>query len=222
MTTKEIRINGNDFILHPCGTVFWKQQSMLLVADVHLGKVTHFRKAGFAVPTDSIHKNFTRLDNLIEIFDPKTICFLGDLFHSYINSEWNLFSKWVCDIKRDVILVMGNHDIISHSKFCDIDIKIFHEIVRDGFLLTHIPEIREGLFNFAGHIHPCVRLQGKGRQFLKLSCFFMKPDQMILPAFGEFTGTYEMVPETGDSIYAIADDDVIEVSVQRERRAKSK
>ncbi len=219
MTTKEIRINGEGFILHPCGTVYWISQKMLLIADVHLGKVTHFRKAGVAVPTDSINRNFERLDNLIDYFDPETICFLGDLFHSYINSEWDLFSKWVCKVKREIILIMGNHDIIAHSKFCDIDVAIFHEIAKDGFLLTHKPEIRNGYFNFAGHIHPCVRLRGKGRQFLKLSCFYMKSDQMILPAFGEFTGTHEMTPEEGDSIFAIADGDVMEVSVQRERRA---
>jgi hypothetical protein len=34
---------------------------------------------------------------------------------------------------------------------------------------------------------------------------------MILPAFGEFTGTYVMEPTEEDRIYAITKEDVVEV-----------
>jgi metallophosphoesterase superfamily enzyme len=107
---------------------------------------------------------------------------------------------------------MGNHDIHTHSKFCDIDIDILHGIAAEGFLLTHKPIDREGHFNFCGHIHPCIRLRGKARQFLKLPCFFRKPGQLILPAFGEFTGTFEMSPAEDDIVYAVTKDAVIEVN----------
>lgn len=222
MKTKEITINHQRFTLHPCGCVYWTDKKMLLIADVHLGKVSHFRKAGFAVPEETIAANFGKLDKVIEHFAPDTVCFLGDLFHSHINREWDLFTQWLCQLKSDVILVMGNHDILAHSKYCDVSLTLVDELQIDGFLLTHKPETHENLYNFCGHIHPCVRLQGKGRQFLKLPCFFGRAGQMILPAFGEFTGTYEMTPEEGDSIYVLTKDEVLEVLVKGERRAQAK
>src|SRR5690606_27771990 len=108
-----------------------------------------------------------------------------------------------------VILVLGNHDILAPASYSGINLTVIPEIVIDGFLMTHHPEEREGFFNFCGHIHPCVLLRGLGRQFLKLSCFFHSPNQLILPAFGEFTGTYELVPGDKDCVYAITKEDVI-------------
>ena len=45
---KRIKLKGNHFDLHPSGAAFWVET--LLLADVHLGKVAHFRKNGIAVP----------------------------------------------------------------------------------------------------------------------------------------------------------------------------
>lgn len=219
MKTEKIAINNHIFELHPCGAVYWQEADMLLLADVHLGKITHFRKAGFAVPPASIHGNFRKLDGVIEHFNPETVCFLGDLFHSDINREWELFSDWACNLGRKIVLVIGNHDILPETRYCDLRMDVVPEMEVVGFLLTHIPEQRKGFFNFCGHIHPCVRLQGVGRQYLKLPCFFTKKNQMILPAFGDFTGMYELVPTETDRIWAIAKDEIIEISVQRKRRA---
>jgi hypothetical protein len=34
---------------------------------------------------------------------------------------------------------------------------------------------------------------------------------MILPAFGDFTGTYSLKPKNGNRIFVIADDEVVEL-----------
>lgn len=209
--TYTITIKDQEFILHPSGSIFWPGKSMLLIADVHLGKVSHFRKAGFAVPPKSISKNFVQLASAMDFFKPARVCFLGDLFHSSINNEWDLFVDWFNDCECEVILVAGNHDIISPQKYADLQIMVVSELASEGFLLTHHPTEKEGFFNFCGHVHPCVRLQGIGRQFLKLPCFFRKPNQVILPAFGEFTGNYELVPEEGDLVYVVTKESVIPV-----------
>ena len=207
--TQTIFIQGNTFILHPSGCIFWKEKRMLLIADVHLGKVTHFRKAGLAVPPDSVMGNFKQMNAVISYFEAESICFLGDLFHSEINKEWDLFSEWVNSISVKIILIAGNHDIISPKKYTEINVPVYSEWVIDGFLLTHHPEDREGLFNFSGHIHPGIRLRGSGRQWMKLPCFFKKENQLILPAFGDFTGTYLMIPTKNDCVYAVTKDEVI-------------
>lgn len=209
--TQSIQLENKEFILHPHGGIFWVEKSMLLISDVHLGKVAHFRKFGAAVPQKAIHKNFILLDEVVKHFQPFQICFLGDLFHSSLNKEWQLFENWVGKTPAEIVLIAGNHDIIAPEKFEHLGIQIFQELILDNFLLTHHPEDREGFFNFCGHIHPAVRLQGFGRQRLKLPCFFKKTNQLILPAFGEFTGTYVLEPTKEDEVYAIVEDEVIKV-----------
>lgn len=185
---------------------------MLLIADVHLGKVSHFRKHGSAVPAKAIHKNFTELNKVVKYFNPEIICFLGDLFHSSLNTEWQLFKKWVEKTNKKIVLIAGNHDIISPVKYEELNIKIYSEWVLKNFLLTHHPEEREGLFNFSGHIHPGIRLSGFGGRSLKLSCFFQTENQLILPAFGTFTGNFYLEPKPGDQVFAITKNEVILVT----------
>ena len=199
-------------MLHCSGALYWVEKRMLLISDVHLGKISHFRKHGSALPGNAMFTNFVKLDAAVEYFNPETICFLGDLFHSTLNSEWHLFKEWVERTAAPIVLVAGNHDIISPHKYDEVNITVVSEWVLDGFLLTHHPEEREELFTLSGHIHPAVLLEGKGRQFLKLPCFFRSRKQMILPAFGEFTGTYVMDPGEGDTIYAITKQDVVIVA----------
>ena len=207
--TKTVTINNQEFILHPTGAMFWTQQSMLLISDVHLGKVMHFRKHGAAIPGNSVSKNFEQLDKAFGYFHPQKIVFLGDLFHSKKNTEWFLFEEWVGKTDANIILVAGNHDIIDPKHYKELNVKICSELVVGQFLLTHHPEEREEFFNFSGHIHPGILLRGLGRQSLKLPCFFQKPNQMILPAFGEFTGQYNLIPTEHDCVYAITKEEVV-------------
>lgn len=211
--THSITINQNEFILHCTGAAFWVQKRLLLISDVHLGKVSHFRKHGVALPGQAMYKNYQKLDNIIKLFNPEEICFLGDLFHSSLNKEWDLFSGWVAKTTVPIVLVAGNHDIIHPKKYEAINIHVVSEWAINNFLLTHHPEEREGYFTLCGHIHPAVELKGTGRQFLKLPCFFRTRNQMILPAFGEFTGTFVLTPEKGNAIYAISGDMVAEITI---------
>lgn len=211
--THSITLNYNEFILHCTGAVYWVQKKLLLISDAHLGKVSHFRKHGAGIPNGIMYKNFLKMDSVITQFRPEGICFLGDLFHSTLNKEWDLFSGWVTKTNLPMVLIAGNHDIINPKKYEALGIQTVSEWAVDGFLLTHHPEEREGYFTLCGHIHPAVQLRGIGRQFLKLPCFFKTENQMILPAFGEFTGSYVMEPQQGDAVYVITKDAVMPVEI---------
>ncbi|NND14970.1 MAG: ligase-associated DNA damage response endonuclease PdeM, partial [Eudoraea sp.] len=187
---KHITLRGQTFALHSSGVIYWQAKDMLLISDVHLGKITHFRKHGSAVPLNAIHGNFRLLNTAVERFNPKTICFLGDLFHSYKNSEWEYFESWVINTGIVCLLISGNHDILPESLFEKLNMEVWPELVIDDFLLTHHPTERTPYFNISGHIHPAVRLKGTARQSLRLPCFFRSGDQLIMPAFGEFTGSH--------------------------------
>lgn len=207
--TKSITIFEQNFILHYSGALFWEEEDMLLISDVHLGKVSHFRKFGSAVPQSAVQGNFLKLTEVVEFFKPSKVVFLGDLFHSSLNKEWLFFEAWMENISSEVILVEGNHDIISPLKYEALGVQLFPEIILKNFLLTHHPEERTGFFNFSGHIHPGVRITGLARQSLKLPCFFKSENQMILPAFGEFTGKHILYPKERDEVYVLANEEVI-------------
>lgn len=220
MNTECIQIRDQNFTMHPLGVLFWKEKSMLLISDVHLGKVSHFRKFGAAVPQKAVQKNFDLMDDAVAFFQPKTIVFMGDLFHSSLNKEWQQFEKWTSQISSKMILVVGNHDIISPVKYEDLGITVVFEIQSQGFLLTHHPEEREGFFNFCGHIHPAIRLSGMGRQSMRLRCFFKSDAQLLLPAFGEFTGSHTMQPSANCQVFALLGDTVLPVPLKSVRRRK--
>ncbi|MGB8705835.1 MAG: ligase-associated DNA damage response endonuclease PdeM, partial [Gillisia sp.] len=166
--TAAVKINGQNFTFHSSGAMFWQEKSMLLISDVHLGKISHFRKFGSAVPHNAIVENFDNLSAVVGFFNPQKICFLGDLFHSVLNKEWHLFEEWIASVSSEVFLVVGNHDIISEIKYEGIGVKVGSEIlIDDYFFLTHHPEKREGFFNICGHLHPGYKLRGRGRQSIK-------------------------------------------------------
>lgn len=204
----EITLHNHHFILLPQRAVYWKNTQTLILADVHLGKSGHFRKAGIAVPQEVNETNLKRMGMLVKAFSPKRLFILGDLFHSNVNREWFRFEEW--RELNDLVechLITGNHDIL-HSSFYD-KVKLYtHEVYTEaGFRFTHHPlhnETGDSTFTFCGHIHPGVRLKAPGRQSLNLPCFYQKENQMIVPAFGEFTGLFLLNIRDALGVFAIA------------------
>jgi DNA ligase-associated metallophosphoesterase len=208
-------IKGEEFELWPERAVYWKRINTLLLADLHIGKVNHFRKAGIAVPSKANDKNIENLVGLIQQLKPERVICLGDLFHSHYNPEWEVFGEIVKHFKPiSFELVLGNHDIMSDHQYERKGIRVHDELLLDGFIFTHHPleSIAEGQYNIAGHIHPGIHLRGKGRQELTLPCFYFGGRQGLLPAFGAFTGLARIYPKKGEQVFAIAEDSVIEMS----------
>jgi metallophosphoesterase superfamily enzyme len=109
-------------------------------------------------------------------------------------------------------LVIGNHDILSKNEWYDSKFEVFYDqLIRPPFILTHFPlEIpHKKYYNLAGHVHPGVRLRGGPAQSVKLPCFFFNKHQGILPAFGDFTGSFKLKPKSGDQVIAIADQQLV-------------
>ena len=208
----EIEIRGNTFRLLHQKAVYWRNTKTLLIADLHLGKITHFRKAGIALPTAAYAKNFSKLDELIEQVRPERIIFLGDLFHSHVNNEWAVFGKWRLQYPGlELIIVPGNHDVLPAQLYKDIRIDVFDDLIIDEFLFVHHPleEVDENLFAFCGHVHPVYCLRSNAKQSIRLPCFVVDHDQMILPSFGVFTGGYEMNRMAGRQIMIVVAEEVI-------------
>lgn len=203
-----LTVHNNHFRLHHSGAVYWIQTGIALIADVHLGKTTHFRKHGIAIPPEVIRSNYLRLQEVVDTYEPKELWFLGDLFHSYKNSEWDLFANWVKAQSATITLISGNHDVVTESAYEAIGIKVYDNLEQDTFYFTHYPDTKTGYFNFCGHIHPAVKLKGSAKQQIKLPCFVKNDDQLILPAFGDFTGNFYIDQSTAEGVYVCTDNEV--------------
>lgn len=212
MKTASVIIRDEEFIMHPLRTLFWEQKGILLIADLHLGKVSHFRKAGIAVPRAALHENFRNLDSVIDHFKPGSVCFLGDLFHSKANSEWDLLKSFLHQYRSiDFTLVAGNHDVYTRERQAYLGLNVFEKIEMDGFNLTHEATDAPGCYNLCGHIHPGIVLRGKGLSSERLPCFFISPERAILPSFGKFTGMEMIKAGRGDRVFVVTPEEVFEV-----------
>ena len=210
----EVVIRGELFDLYPQKAVFWRSQETILLSDLHLGKINHFRRAGIPVPSKANDHNLELLIDLIQVTQPSRIICLGDLFHSHYNAEWEVFGEVVKHFSSIAFdLVAGNHDIMGSYQYQRKGIRLHDTLQIGDFLLTHHPleEISAQTYNIAGHIHPGVSLRGKGRQSLTLPCFYFGERQALLPAFGKFTGLARIEPGRQDKVFVVAEDKVIGV-----------
>lgn len=208
-------IAGIDLLLLTEKAVWLENEKILLIADVHLGKIEHFRKSGIAIPHHAAKKTQDRLELLIKKLVPSSVIFLGDLFHSVKNNSYDDFKTMIGHYSNiEFHLVIGNHDIMPAIFYQELNIKVCDEMVIGNLWLTHEPqdEIKDGLYNLAGHIHPGVKLKGKARQSITLPCFYFGPQRGLLPAFGYFTGKSIIKIEKKSDTFAIAEDNIFYIN----------
>lgn len=208
-------MGGELITLLPEKVLYIPKHKMVLVADLHFGKVNHFRKSGIAVPPKANDKNADTLINVINATKPDRVIFLGDLFHSHYNEEWETVGQILKHFSAcSFELVLGNHDILSLQQYQRHSIKVFEsQMIVGQWLLTHEPleTIPENFYNLAGHIHPGARLTGSGRQSIILPCYYFGKQQGILPAFGSFTGLATIHPKKNENVFVIAEGRVMKV-----------
>jgi DNA ligase-associated metallophosphoesterase len=187
--------------------IFWHQEGILLIADVHLGKINHFRKAGIAVPSLATVTDYSILEQVLGHNPVKEVLFLGDLFHSQANQACIEFIEWVIRFPHiRFTLIKGNHDILPSSFYEAAAITVYTDpFIKPPFVFSHIPLAEKtDYYNLAGHLHPAVKLFGKGKQVLTLPCYYFGETNGILPAFGSFTGKAIIDPEPQSKVFAIA------------------
>ncbi|WP_460680801.1 ligase-associated DNA damage response endonuclease PdeM [Mucilaginibacter koreensis] len=211
----DFNLLGQDLVLLPEKAIYWKQQRALIAADVHLGKVGHFRKAGIAVPQQLAQDDLVALTRLIQTHQPKHIYFLGDLFHSDKNTDWNYFAAWREQFASiNIHLIIGNHDIIDETHYHQLNIATHESLSVGPFLMLHHPlsvlELQQSSgYVLCGHVHPGVKLVGKGRQGITLPCFTFGARQAILPSFGKFTGRVAIRHLPSDHVFGVLQHRVI-------------
>jgi DNA ligase-associated metallophosphoesterase len=208
----------------PERAIWWEAERTLIVSDLHLGKAAHFRRHGIAVPNAVNADTLNRLESLVAQWNPKSLLVLGDLFHSEENAEWGEFRAWMMRIRTEydlqtIHLVEGNHDILPESAFQGLDIQRSTTWNREPFVFAHDPKhlvhLPAGAIGVAGHLHPAVSMKGKGKQSLKLPCWWFDAKRQILtvPTFGTFTGSVAVKPTKEDACWVTTGAAVLPVTI---------
>ncbi len=210
--TKKIKIRQETFTLTNQRALFWEEQKALILSDLHIGKTAHFRKNGIALANQIMKNDLERLSILIEYFKPEKFMVVGDLLHAGDNSDVDEFCVWRNQYSDlEFHLIEGNHDRISkklESKLC-LNFKSEQLEIND-FMLIHDFEKKHPKFQITGHIHPGFVINSAVKK-IKLPCFVVTENQILLPAFSEFTGLdTKNIPKKG-RFYVFTDAEIYEI-----------
>ncbi|MGV3486282.1 MAG: ligase-associated DNA damage response endonuclease PdeM [Planctomycetaceae bacterium] len=217
MTTATVEVAGERLLLHPAKIVWWARRSTLLLADTHFGKAATFRQAGLPVPQGTTARMLQRWTDLLQEFRPQRMILLGDFVHHATRADRD-FEGELVDWRRrhlelQMMLVRGNHDRGHAELFSTLGLDLVEEPhCEESFAFCHRPELRipPETYGIAGHLHPSATIEDSTGSRLSLPCFHVGPQQMILPAFGEFTGSSRTVKTRGDRVFLVADNAVLE------------
>jgi DNA ligase-associated metallophosphoesterase len=208
MTFQAVDIAGETLLLLPEKAVFWPARQMLIIADIHFGKAASFRALGVPVPRGTTTENLAGLDLLIARHGARHVVFLGDFLHAraaHASSTQQAMLAWRQGRPNlDLTLVRGNHDKHAGDPAAALGIELVDEPHTVGpFAFCHHPDLDmdpDAGYALAGHVHPAWVLATRF-DALRLPCFVVGKERMILPSFGSFTGGHVVTRAAGDTIY---------------------
>lgn len=181
-------IGGTAFIADLSGALYWADEGLLAVADLHFEKGSAFALHGMLLPPYDTASTLERLAWVIAYYDPRTVVALGDNFHdgdgaTRLRPE-DRAALHSLQKDRDWIWITGNHDpqpvIGVGGEFAEsVDCGNIH--------FRHEPSADGGTNEVAGHLHPSARIRQRGRTLTR-RCFAAGDQRLILPAFGAYAG----------------------------------
>ncbi|WP_371226140.1 ligase-associated DNA damage response endonuclease PdeM [Roseovarius sp. 2305UL8-3] len=187
-------MNGYDFTLAGVrlialgsGALFWPDQGLLCVSDLHLGKSERRARLGEPpLPPYETRDTLMRLEADLAATGATTVVCLGDSFDDLAAAQALSDSEklWIARLQagRRWIWIEGNHDPGpldlggTHLSELPLPPLTFRHIARPG----HSGEV-------SGHYHPKATLQARGRSVTR-PAFLVDSDRMIMPAYGTYTG----------------------------------
>ncbi len=181
-----VAISSVSLVADPEGALYWPEQGLLAVSDLHLEKGSSYAARGQLLPPYDTAATLARLTRLIARYAPRCVVSLGDSFHDgggparlAIEDRDNLAAM---QRGRDWIWIVGNHD----PEPADGIGGAFHATLITGALtFRHLPTGAHG--EVCGHLHPVARISQRGRTVSR-RCFAADKTRMVMPAFGAFTG----------------------------------
>ncbi|MCA3667465.1 MAG: ligase-associated DNA damage response endonuclease PdeM [Methylobacterium sp.] len=187
----ECRIAGLRLMLDCSGAAFLPEESMLVVADLHLEKSAALARFGQMLPPYDSLATLARLEAAVKRLRPESLVLLGDSFHRAdlvpeAGSPAAMILTRLADRVR-FIWITGNHD--PHHP-ADLPGESLGHLALGGVRLRHEPEA-DGRPEIVGHLHPAARLATRaGMQ--RRRCFLASRERLLMPAFGCLTGALDV------------------------------
>src|ERR1700742_2703362 len=136
----ELQIAGVSLVADISGALFWDEQSLLVVSDLHLEKGSSFAARGVLLPPYDTVATLSRLAAVIARHDPRMVIALGDSFHDRTAHERlsvpDREALSALQVRRDWIWISGNHDPALPS---DIGGTIASEVAIGPIVFRHEP-----------------------------------------------------------------------------------
>jgi DNA ligase-associated metallophosphoesterase len=170
------------------GALYWPEQGLLVVSDMHFEKGSSFARRGQLLPPSDTTETLARLARMIAHYAPRLVIALGDSFHDRGGharlSEQDRASLTALQRGRDWIWITGNHDPdpadgIGGSFGATLSIGALN--------FRHEPSCDAPEGEIAGHLHPVARIAQRGRAVSR-RCFATDGRSLVMPAFGAYTG----------------------------------
>ena len=181
-----IVIAGITLIADPLGALYWPEQGLLAVADLHLEKGSSFAVRGQLLPPYDTATTLARLARLIARYAPRCVAALGDSFHDGGGparlSHDDRASLRTLQRSRDWIWITGNHD---PEPAAEIGGAFQAALALGALTFRHLPTGATG--EIAGHLHPVARIGHRGRTVSR-RCFAADSARLVMPAFGAYAG----------------------------------
>jgi uncharacterized protein len=186
--TAEIAVAGVALVADIAGALFWPEERLLAVSDLHLEKGSAFAARGVLLPPYDTASTLERLGRLTQRYAALIVVALGDNFHD-IGGPARLAAsdrKSLLDMQRgrDWIWIAGNHDPEPREGLGGV----FARSLAVGALqFRHQPKPQRNDGEIAGHLHPSARIHRRGRTLVR-RCFATDGKRLVMPAFGAYTG----------------------------------
>ena len=168
------------------GALYWNEEGILAVADLHLEKGSSFATRGVLLPPYDTAATLARLALLIARYAPRVVVALGDSFHDGDAPDRIAASDRAAlaalQRGRDWIWIAGNHDPAPPD---GIGGSFGAALAIGPLTFRHAPTGTEG--EVAGHMHPVARVSGRGRTVSR-RCFATDGRRLVMPAFGAYAG----------------------------------
>jgi DNA ligase-associated metallophosphoesterase len=181
-----VDVAGISLLADLSGALFWEQERLLVVSDLHLEKGSSYARRGVLLPPYDTAATLSRLAAVMVRHDPRTVIALGDSFHDRDAhdrlSAPDRDAVTAMQQGRDWIWIAGNHDPALPD---DLGGQVAGEVAIGPIVFRHEPTGAAG--EIAGHLHPKARVATRGRS-VERRCFAADGERMVMPAFGAYAG----------------------------------
>jgi len=194
-----VRIAGIDMIADLSGALFWVEEQLLVVSDLHLEKGSSFATRRVLLPPYDTTATLAKLSAVIACHEPRTVIALGDSFHDRDAHQRldtaNRATLTELQTGREWIWIAGNHDPALPR---EIGGTVINEVKMGPLTFRHEPTGAQG--EIAGHLHPKARVSQRGRS-VERRCFVSDELRAVMPSFGAYTGGLSIRDEAFKAIF---------------------